>query len=99
MSRNPLFQVTFTLQNTPDIPELRLGDVQLYSEMSGRTTSKFDLAFNLTETAQGLHGSVEYNTDLYKEDTIVRMIGHYKKLLSSIVTDPQQKIAGAADAY
>ena len=32
LSRNPLFQVMFMLQNTPDVPELSLGavDISLY---------------------------------------------------------------------
>ena len=46
-----------------------------------QTTSKFDLTFSITETAQGIQGSVEYCTDLYNEETIVRMIGHYEQLL------------------
>ena len=34
LSRSPLFQVLFVLQNTPDVPELKFGDVKLSSEGS-----------------------------------------------------------------
>ena len=58
MSRNPLFQfLRFVLQNTPEIPELRLGELKLSRESYEQTTSKFDLTFTLTRTASGLHGS------------------------------------------
>lgn len=92
MSRNPLFQVVFLLLNTPEIPQLRLGEVQLFGQGFAHNTSKFDLAFGIKESALGLEGSVEYCTDLYSEQTIRRMIDHYKELLSSIVREPQQRI-------
>ena len=43
MSRGPLFQVVFTFQNTPEIPELKLGDLTLVSEAAEHTTSKLDI--------------------------------------------------------
>ena len=86
MSRNPLFQVAFVLQNTPDIPELRLGDTILLPEEIDYNASKFDLTFTLMETANGIQGAVEYNTDLYKEKTIAQMLSHYTNLLKSIIT-------------
>lgn len=92
MSRSPLFQVMFALQNTPEVPKLHLGEVNLLRESYAYKTSKFDLSFYITETPLGLQGSVEYCTDLYNEQTMSRMIGHFKELLRSVVKDPQQKI-------
>ncbi|MBK8549760.1 MAG: amino acid adenylation domain-containing protein [Ignavibacteria bacterium] len=92
ISRSPLFQVMFMLQNTPDIPELRLGDVKLHSEISEQTTSKFDLAFSMAQTAKGISGTIEYCADLYHEKTILRMIGHFEKLIRSIVAEPEKSI-------
>ena len=93
MSRSPLFQVMFMMQNTPDIPEMRLGDVQFLAEKSGYTASKFDITFSVAETPYGLNGSVEYCTDLFKEDSIERMIVHFRELINSIVSDPEQKVS------
>jgi amino acid adenylation domain-containing protein len=92
MSRNPLFQVLFTLQNTPEVPELKLGELKWIEENQRHTTSKFDLAFLIIETSTGIHGAVEYSTDLYREETIERMIDHYINLLSSIVASPESKV-------
>jgi hypothetical protein len=57
MSRTPLFQVMFVWQNTPEVPELRLGEVQLLPQAFEQNTAKFDLTFTITQTASGLQGS------------------------------------------
>jgi len=92
MSRNPLFQVLFTMQNTPVVPELRLGNIHLSLEEQVHTTSQMDIICNITETPEGLSGSVEYCTDLYSEATIQQMMSHFRQLLAAIVKAPAQKI-------
>ncbi len=92
LSRNPLFQVMLVLQNTSEVSQLRLGEVKLSGVGFTQNGSKFDITFFISETANGLQGSVEYATDLYNESTIIRMTDHFKELLTSIVKSPQQKI-------
>jgi amino acid adenylation domain-containing protein len=93
MSRNPLFQVMFVLRNTPEIPDLRLGELEFEGVAFGHETSLFDLTFFITETGSGLVCSLEYSTDLYSKQTISRFITHFKVLLSSIIKAPEQAIA------
>ena len=64
-SRNPLFQVMFVLQNTPEVPNLKLGKLQLERAGYEHTTAQFDLSFSITEHDNGLSGSLEYNADLF----------------------------------
>lgn len=92
LSRTPLFQAVLILQNTPDIPQFELGNIQLRGESIQNNTSKFELTFAINENAAGLRVSIEYNTDLFKEETIDRMFNHYKELLNSIVKSPREKI-------
>ena len=92
-SYSPLFQVMLVLNNTPAIPKLKLGELQLTNEAADSNTSKFDITFHINETADGLQGLVQYRTDLFKEATIVRMVSHFKRLLSSIVELPKQRIS------
>ncbi|MCW3115037.1 MAG: amino acid adenylation protein, partial [Segetibacter sp.] len=92
ISRSPLFQVMFVLQNTPDVQKLKLGEVKLLQETSDRSTAKFELTMAVVETAKGLIGSIEYNTDLYTDATICRMIEHFKTLIVSIVQNPRVAI-------
>src|SRR5262249_3635123 len=49
--------------------------------------------FTLQDTAQGLRGTLEYNTDLFDAATIVRMLGHFYTLLEGIVANPEQRLA------
>ena len=93
LSRTPLFQVMLVLQNTPEVPKLEVGELTLIRETSEHATAKFDLNITLNETANGISGSVTYNTDLYKQSTIERMVGHYEELLQSIVRNPEEKVS------
>jgi hypothetical protein len=91
-SISPLFQVMLVLVNTPEVPELKLGDVVLSPGTYKQATVKFDITFFVTETADGLQGLVEYSTDLFKPETINRMTAHFTNLLSAVVKNPLQKV-------
>jgi amino acid adenylation domain-containing protein len=101
-AHSPLFQVMFALQNMrgnradsslpPDTLVLPGLDVSVViPALPG--TSKFDLAFGAGEHPQGLHVSIEYNTDLFDRATIERMSAHLGTLLEGIVSDPDQRIS------
>ncbi|HEY0795432.1 MAG TPA: amino acid adenylation domain-containing protein [Acidisarcina sp.] len=92
LSHSPLFQVLFSLRNTPP-SQLRLGDLAMKFLGGGNATSKYDLSLYLEEDAEGIRGKLEYNMDLFDEATIVRMQGHYKVLLESAVAGPETRIS------
>jgi non-ribosomal peptide synthetase component F len=87
LSRNPLFQVSFALQNNPmhgwNIPGLTVTPVTgLVAE-----SAKFDLGFSIVEIGGALRGRVDFMVELFDPATIERMAGHFRALLS-IVADP-----------
>ncbi|WP_413668447.1 amino acid adenylation domain-containing protein [Mucilaginibacter sp. Mucisp86] len=92
LSRSPLFQVMFVLQNTARIPELQLGDLTLQQTHEAHHTAKFDITLFIIESENGLRAGLEYNTDIYDEATIDRMAGHYNQLLSAIVDTPHESV-------
>jgi len=95
MSRTPIFQVLFVLQNNPATELLRIGEIEISRGIgvaAMHNTSKFDLTFNVSENSRGLMVSLEYNTDIYKEDTINRIVTHFKMLVNAVVSYPEQKI-------
>ncbi|OYE03761.1 non-ribosomal peptide synthetase [Nostoc sp. 'Peltigera membranacea cyanobiont' 232] len=92
LSHTPLFQVMFVLQNTP-MSQVELTGLTVTPLISEGTTAKFDLTLSMQNTATGLVGAWEYNTDLFDATTIERMTGHFVTLLESIVTNPQQQIS------
>ncbi|HEY0603676.1 MAG TPA: amino acid adenylation domain-containing protein [Herpetosiphonaceae bacterium] len=91
LSRTPLFQVMFVLQNAP-MPGLELGNLSMLPVEVDNKTAKFDISFDLTEIDDGIIGFVEYNTDLFAPTTIERMIQHFQQLLESIAGNPEQRI-------
>jgi len=92
LSHTPLFQVMFVLQN-PSGNRLELSGLSLTPIVPENVTAKFDITLSMRETAQGMVGQLEYNTDLFKTATITRMLGHFETLLEGIVKTPQQPIA------
>ena len=91
MSRNPLFQVLFVLQNVPDAT-LAMEGVEVSSLPLESHSAKFDLALSVRESAQGLQTSWEYASDLFDAVTVKRMARHFERLLEAIVADPEQPI-------
>ncbi|MEW6301938.1 MAG: amino acid adenylation domain-containing protein [Verrucomicrobiota bacterium] len=89
--RNPLFQVMFAQQSGP----------QDALELDGLTTSPlcvhaggalFDLAVLVDETPGELRAYFEYATDLFEEQTIARMAGHWRALLEAMVACPDRSV-------
>ncbi|HEY1235681.1 MAG TPA: amino acid adenylation domain-containing protein, partial [Candidatus Binatia bacterium] len=92
LSYSPLFQVMFVLQNAPE-RALSFEGVSVSRIRTGSETAKFDLTLSVHETAQGLTGSLQYNTDLFEAATITRLLKHFETLLQGIVDDPGRRIA------
>ena len=92
LSRNPLVQVTFSLQNVPhstlDLPGMTLSRMEIED-----TRTMFDLEVYLWETEEGLKGTFVYNIDLFDGATIARMAGHYQRILEGIVAYPEQRLS------
>jgi len=93
LSHSPLFQVLFVLQNVPTTP-LHLTQITIDRVAAGAKTAKLDLSLYAVERADGqISLLAEYRTDLFKPDTIERMLDHYQQLLVGIVSDPDQHLS------
>ena len=92
LSHSPLFQVMFVLQNAPSTAA-KFEGLSASPVPIGAETAKFDLTLSMSETEEGLRGSLQYNTDLFDDATIARMSGHLQTLLEGIVANPDQRIS------
>ncbi|MCK5920583.1 MAG: non-ribosomal peptide synthetase, partial [Methylococcales bacterium] len=99
MAINPLFQVMFALQNTPDgeLSEEELGalaDIELSAldKTDAGTQSRFDLTLSAAETEEGLSLNWEYSTDIFDEWRIDAMAKHFALLLEGLILKPEQSI-------
>ncbi|MCL8467779.1 non-ribosomal plipastatin synthetase PpsC, partial [Bacillus subtilis] len=88
MSRNPVFDVMFVLQNM-DQESLELDELCLKpAANNGHQTSKFDLTLYAQEQPHGLLTfQMEFSTDLYKKKTIEKWLQYFINMLLSIIKD------------
>ncbi|MEA2693259.1 MAG: hypothetical protein QOJ16_2646, partial [Acidobacteriota bacterium] len=92
LSRSPLFQIVFLLQNTPsaalELPGLTLRPVDMETR-----SAKFDLQVTAVEDQDGFTCSFNYSTDLFDGVTIARLAEHFVTLLGGIAADPERPIS------
>lgn len=91
-NRSPLFDVVLILQNTNlednrfvELPGIRVTDLN-----DDRDTCKYDLSFAATELTEvkSIHLMINYNTDLFQENTILSMKKDILHLLQQVTADP-----------
>jgi amino acid adenylation domain-containing protein len=102
VTRNPVFDVMFTLQNITDTP------VEISGEMSPERmeglsvrpyshenrTSKFDLTLDANEVGGKLYFTWNYCTKLFRQETLERFTYYFKKVIASVVLDPGIRVSG-----
>lgn len=93
LSRNPLVQVMFSLQNAPqssgNLSGLNMQNIALPLDVQAR----FDLEVNFWEVPGGLEATWCYNTDIFEATTIARLAEHFQTLVQAIVANPQTRVA------
>ncbi|MEM7307336.1 MAG: amino acid adenylation domain-containing protein [Planctomycetota bacterium] len=91
LSANPLFQVLFTLRNTPR-GAIAFDGLRFEPVDAEAPTAKLDLTVLFEETEEGLVGSFEYATDLFEHATIEGWRDAYVALLDAIAANPDAGI-------
>src|SRR6185295_4033320 len=54
---------------------------------------QFDLTLTVADVNKELAASMQYNTDLFRPDTIKRMLTHFRTLLEEIIANPNERVA------
>jgi surfactin family lipopeptide synthetase A len=92
LSRNPLFQVMFILQNAP-VSNRKMAGAEIGPFPLPGAGSKFDLTLIAAEDREGLRTTLEYNTDLFDAATMERLLEHFQVLLEGAVANPDARLA------
>jgi amino acid adenylation domain-containing protein/thioester reductase-like protein len=97
-SRNPLFDVVFSLDNEAERTDLYLLNVLMIGPASlfkfDVKKSKFDLILTAIEKEDELEFSLEYNTKIFKVETIEEgFIKYFKNIVYSVCRASEQKIS------
>lgn len=88
--RHPLFDVVFALQDGSMI-SAEMNGLQL-TPSSINTNSKFDLTLQTFPQENGLLFTFEYDSHLFREETVTRMAEDYILLLDQMTRNPSQQI-------
>lgn len=91
-SRNPLFQVMFALQNTPD-PAARQLELDISPVEVKTARSQFDLMLDVTAVDGQFYVTLVYNTDLFDALTIQQTGERFKVLLAGVVHGAGRRIS------
>jgi len=97
ISRSALFDVMVVLQNQQDL----LGDSNTtFSGVSVRPfeaaapeTSQFDISFSFIEQGESLTVATTFNTDIYSEEFITRLLAHLENFVIEGVENPEKPIS------
>ena len=93
--RSPLFDVMLTLQNMENETRYRetiAGQLNVTSYETDIRVSKFDLTFSVSENGESLAFVVEYDTELFKEKTILRIRENLMALFNLTTSFPELSI-------
>ncbi|WP_414944494.1 amino acid adenylation domain-containing protein, partial [Amycolatopsis sp. cmx-11-32] len=98
LARHPLFQVMLAFQNNTEVT-LELPGLNVAAELVAVDGAKFDLLFNLGErfsvdgAADGVHGFVEFSTDLFDRGSVVVLVERLVRLLGAVVVGPDVRVS------
>lgn len=83
MNRNPLFDYVFAVQNL-DLQNIQQGDLRMTAYPYKGNSSRFDMFLSILELKEEVRITLEYSTQLFKEETIEKMIQHYIEILTQV---------------
>lgn len=92
--RNPLFSAMLVYQSAEearprvDIPGLQFEPVHVETG-----TARFDLTLFFTDHADGLEILVEFRTDMFRRETVRRMLTHVETLLAEVARSPDARLS------
>ncbi|MER6569862.1 amino acid adenylation domain-containing protein [Streptomyces sp. NPDC001093] len=92
LSRNPLYQVNFTLHNTPEIVA-RVAGLTVTAVPFDTGATRFDLDLNMWEEDGRFQGYVEFAADLFDTRTVEQLVECFETLLDAAVRDPHRTCA------
>jgi amino acid adenylation domain-containing protein len=92
---NPFYQISFTWHNGLTIP-------MNFAGISGESTtvengiSSFDFTFFMWENGNFIDGEIEYDVDIIKQDTALRLKDHFLSLVDNLVQNPEAPMSSVS---
>ncbi|MCK4260292.1 MAG: amino acid adenylation domain-containing protein, partial [Halanaerobiales bacterium] len=83
LSRSPLFDVMFTMQNMEQA-EIKFDDFKFTPYQVADKESKFDMTLRAVEINNKIKFMLEYSIGLYQKETMQRLLSHFVNILNEI---------------
>lgn len=90
-SRQPLFQVLFSVDSASSDAPLQLPGVEVDRISMTPRTAQFDLSVRIVD-GDAPRCVLNYNTDLFEASTIERMGAHFRSLLAELAAEPDAPV-------
>ncbi|KEJ95561.1 amino acid adenylation domain-containing protein [Pseudosulfitobacter pseudonitzschiae] len=91
LNRLPLTEIQFNLERLSE--GLEMGPLTVTMTPNAKRAVNFDLFFNVVERKDGLRVDVDYNTDVFDADTVMRWVGHLETVLGELAADTARPLA------
>ncbi len=91
LGRSPLVQVMLVVQNAP-AGVLQLPGLEWRRQAVDTGSAKFELSVEISESAEGLSTSWQYNAELFDRASISRLAEHFERLLNGGVEEAERSV-------
>ncbi|MBL6449167.1 amino acid adenylation domain-containing protein [Fulvivirga sp. 29W222] len=92
-SKSPIYDVALVLLNLDiEKKDNEMSGITLDTYDSGFHQSALDIRMVFEKSEGGYYMMFEYNSDLFREETIHRMVGHFKQLIAAALEAPSKAI-------
>ncbi|MGB3463628.1 MAG: amino acid adenylation domain-containing protein [Cyclobacteriaceae bacterium] len=92
LSRAPLFQTMFILQNNEQVAFNDIDGLQITDIPFDQQTAKFDFTMTITEVDDKLALEITYATDLFASETMQRVLRNYEAVLEAVTNQAEESI-------
>lgn len=93
LSRSPLFQVMFSLQNSPNSQTIHLDGLEIEKIAKDMKSARYEMTWNMVEADGLLSCDIEYNSDLFELSSIEGFANYFIYLLAEVSEKFDQSIS------
>ncbi|MBE6051590.1 MAG: amino acid adenylation domain-containing protein [Clostridium sp.] len=84
LNSNPIFNTMFSMEEYT-FDEVKLNDIDIVPYDCKNKVSKFDFSIEVIKKKEELAVIAEYSTELFKSETIDRLIGYFRNVVCTII--------------
>ncbi len=92
---NPFFQISFSWYNSLTVP-MNFGGISGDMTTVEKGISSFDFTFFMWENGDFIDGEIEYDVDIIKHETALRLRDHFLALIDNLMANPEAPMSSVS---